>query len=212
MKLLKFFHYDKSLASLETVQGKQSLLKLFVPLLIEMILLNTMGTINTLMLSNYSDAAVAAVGAASQIISMILTFYSVISTGTSVVINHNLGAGKKKVASDAAFASILFCGVLSVALGILLSSYARPILGFMNLEPAVEDFAVTYFKIAISFSFFQAITSSISGIFRSYGKPKIAVAVSIAMNGMMAFLDYLIIFRPIELPLEGVSGIATAYV
>ena len=74
MKLLNFFRYDKSLASIETVQGKQTLGKLFVPLLIEMILLNTMGTINTLMLSNYSDAAVAAVGAASQIISMILTF------------------------------------------------------------------------------------------------------------------------------------------
>ena len=32
------------------------------------------------------------------------------------------------------------------------------------------------------------------------------------MNVFMALMDYLIIFRPIELPLEGVTGIAIAYV
>ena len=40
-----------------------------------------MGTVNTLVLSHYSDEAVASVGAANQLMGMIFTFYTVISTG-----------------------------------------------------------------------------------------------------------------------------------
>ena len=213
MKLLKkYFSYDKTLASFETPKGSMTLPKIFIPFFIEMFLLNTMGTINTLMLSHYSDDAVAAVGASNQITMMILTFYTVISTGASIVINHNIGAGKQEAASNAAFSSIVFCGGLSLVLGTLLSLCSRQILGLMHLEPHVFDYAVTYFRIVIQFSFLQAVTSSISGIFRSYGKPKIAVCVSLTMNVLVAVFDYLVIYRPMELPLYGVSGIAIGYV
>jgi len=208
----KLFAYDKSLSTVETEQGTLDLLHIFVPLFIEMLLLNTMGTINTLMLSHYSDDAVAAVGAASQLLGMILTFYTIISTGASIVINHNLGAGNHKNASDAAFASMISCGSISLLVGSVLAVFAEEVLSLMHLEPTVLEYAVSYFRIAIQFSFFQAITSSISGIFRSYGKPKISVTVSLSMNLMVALLDYLIIFRPFEIPLSGVSGIAIAYV
>ncbi len=207
----KLFFYDKTLAKVETSQGTMTLSKIFIPLFLETLLLHTMGTINTLMLSKYSDDAVAAVGAASQLIGMILTFYSVISTGASIVINHNLGAKNEENASNAAFASIISCGIISILVGTILSLNARHVLGMMHLEAHVLDYAVSYFRIAMQFSFFQAITSSISGIFRSYGRPKISVTVSISMNVCMALLDYLIIFRPFEIPLKGVTGIATAY-
>lgn len=209
---MKLLTYDKSFSKMETAQGTLTLSKLFLPMFIEMLLLNTMGTINTLMLSHYSDDAVAAVGAATQLLGMILTFYTVISTGASIVINHNLGAGNLERASDAAFASIVSCGALSIVIGTGLSAAASPLLSLMHLEPLVLQYAVSYFKIAMQFSVFQAITSSISGIFRSYGKPGISVTVSIFMNALMAFMDYIIIFRPFRFPLEGVTGIATAYV
>lgn len=80
-----------------------------------------MGTINTLMLSHYSDDAVAAVGSATQLLGMILTFYTVIGTGASIVIDHNLGAENTEKASDAALTSIILCGSLSLIMGTCLS-------------------------------------------------------------------------------------------
>ena len=59
---MKFFHYDKTLSIMKTPQGTMTLSRIFVPFFTEMLLLNMMGTINTLMLSHYSDDAVAAVG------------------------------------------------------------------------------------------------------------------------------------------------------
>lgn len=210
--LTKLFSYDKALASFESESGTLTLPRVFVPFFLEMLLLNMMGTINTLMLSHYSDDAVAAVGAATQMTGMILTFYTVISTGSSIVINHNLGAGHRETASDAAFSSLVLCGSLSLVLGTLLSLSASPLLGLLHLEAHVLKQAVSYFKIVIQFSFLQALISGISAIFRSYGRPKIAVCVSMTMNLLMALFDYLIIFRPFEIPLKGVTGIAVSYV
>lgn len=212
LNVKKLFSYDASLATFQTESGTMTLPKVFLPFFLEMLLLNMMGTINTLMLSHYSDDAVAAVGAASQLVGMVLTLYTVIGTGASIVINHNLGAGKKEAASDAAFCSIVFCGFLSLILGTILSLFASPVLGLMHLEAHVHQYAVTYFRIAMQFSFFQALISSISGIFRSFGQPKIAVCVSLFVSGLMAFLDYLVIFQPFSFPLTGVFGIACSYI
>lgn len=100
---MSLFSYDKSLNKMETPGGVITLTSLFLPFFIEMILTNSMGTINTLALSRYSDRSVAAVGAAAQLMSMIFTFYGVVSAGASIVISQNLGAGKNKTAGDAQY-------------------------------------------------------------------------------------------------------------
>ena len=94
LNVKRLFSYDASLATFQTESGTMTLPKVFLPFFLEMLLLNMMGTINTLMLSHYSDDAVAAVGAASQLVGMVLTLYTVIGTGASIVINHNLGRQK----------------------------------------------------------------------------------------------------------------------
>ena len=106
--------YDKSLSRIDTPQGTLSLFSIFLPLLVESLLTNSMGTVNTLILSQYSDDAVAAVGTANQLLGMIYTFYTVISTGASIFISHRLGAKKRNQASDAAFTAILCSFVLSL--------------------------------------------------------------------------------------------------
>ncbi len=203
--------YSSELGRVETPQGTMTLPRIFLPLFLEMFLMNLMSTVNTFTLSFYSDEAVAAVGSAGQFMGMILNFYSVISTGASIVISQNLGAKKTKRASDAAFCALFAEISLSVILGVSLSFFALPLMRMMNLTGNVLQYAASYLKICIRFSFFAAAVSISSAIFKSYGKPKISVFVTIGMNALNAFLNYLIIFRPVELPLHGVTGIACAY-
>ena len=107
--------YDPTLGRVETPQGTMTLSKVFLPFFLEMFLMNLMNTVNTFTLSFYSDEAVAAVGAAGQFMGMIITFYTVISTGASIVISQNVGAGKKENAADAAFFSpASTAGLLSI--------------------------------------------------------------------------------------------------
>ncbi|MDF2804547.1 MAG: mdtK 3, partial [Anaerocolumna sp.] len=128
---MSLFNYDKSLNKMETPGGVITLTSLFLPFFIEMVLTNSMGTINTLALSRYSDNSVASVGAAAQLLLMIFTFYGVVSAGASIVISQNLGAGKIKTAGDASIISIFFSASMSILLGGILSLNARPILTLM---------------------------------------------------------------------------------
>ncbi len=209
---MKLRWIDPEVMSVNTREGRLTLGTLFVPLFIEQLLMNLMGTVNTLVLGRYSDEAVAAVGAANQVVTLIFTFYAVVSGGTSIVISHRLGAGKRKEASDAAFASLCFSGALSLVCGLALAAFAEPIMAMLNLQGEVLSMAVKYFQIVIGFSVMQGIISAASAILRSYGKPRLAVGASILMNAVNALLNYMVVFHPDRMPLDGAEGIGAANV
>lgn len=203
-----FQFYDKNLCRVETSQGTMTLSGVFIPFFLEMFLTNFMGTVNTFMLSFFSDDAVAAVGTASQFSGMIATFYTVIGTGASIVISHNLGAGKREQASDAVLSALVFGALFSFVVSIVTAALAKPFMMLMHIEGDVLSNAEIYFSICMRFSFLGALFSIISAIFKSYGRPRISVSVSLGMNMLNALLNYLVIFRPFDFPLQGVSGIA----
>lgn len=203
-----FQFYDKNLCRVETSQGTMTLSGVFIPFFLEMFLTNFMGTVNTFMLSFFSDDAVAAVGTASQFSGMIATFYTVIGTGASIVISHNLGASKREQASDAVLSALVFGALFSFVVSIVTAALAKPFMMLMHIESDVLSNAEIYFSICMRFSFLGALFSIISAIFKSYGRPRISVGVSLGMNMLNALLNYLVIFRPFDFPLQGVSGIA----
>lgn len=192
----------------KTAEGTVTLRGLFVPFFIEQILMNLMGTVNTLILGHFSDEAVAAVGAANQILGFTYTFYAVISGGASVVISHRLGEGNEEEAKKAAFTSLVFVGTLSFCISMLLSLFSSPIMTLLNLEGNVHEMAVGYFNIVVRFSFVQSLITAISAVLRSYGFPKPAVVASLLMNALNALFNYIVIVRPFETPFYGTTGVA----
>lgn len=208
MDRLKHKFLDKDLTGIKTAEGYITLGGLFVPFFIEQILMNLMGTVNTLVLGRFSDEAVAACGAAGQVLGFLYVFYAVISGGASVVISHRLGEGNEKAAADAAYTSFLFSGIFSIVVSIVLSLFSRPLMVAMNLEGEVLEMAISYFNIVVRFSFVQSLISAISAILRSYGFSKPAVLASVLMNALNALFNYIVILRPFETPFYGASGVA----
>ena len=73
---------------------EQTLFSITWPLFIELSLHMGMGIVATLMLSHYSDQAVAGVGVANQLLNIFILVFNVTSIGATVLISQNLGAGK----------------------------------------------------------------------------------------------------------------------
>ena len=67
------------------------------PIFIEMLFRIMLGNIDTIMLSKYSDNAVAAVGVVNQINNILIMLYWVVSTGTAVLVSQHLGAKMKRL-------------------------------------------------------------------------------------------------------------------
>ena len=74
---IRRLHYPNGL------RGK--LLKLTGPIFLETLLILTLGVVDTLMLSHYSDNAVAAAGVVNQLLNMVFLLFNVTAVGTSVM-------------------------------------------------------------------------------------------------------------------------------
>lgn len=213
MKFKDFFQYDKELASYTEDDGRKVTLgKLALPLFLEITLRSMMNTVNTLILSRYTETAAGAIGTASTLLNFIMMLFSMISTGVTVIIVQNLGAGNRKRAGEAATLSVVFCGGLSLVLGVALSFFAPQLIGMMNLEGQQLAEAVEYFAIVCRFNVISSLITVLAAIARSYGKTQINFIIALMMNGFNALFCAIVVFRPFETPLYGISGVATARV
>lgn len=78
----------------KVTKKKLTLFALTWPIFIELLLHMLMGNADTLMLSQYSDQSVAAVGVSNQLLSLVIVMFGFISTGTAVLIAQSIGAKK----------------------------------------------------------------------------------------------------------------------
>ncbi|HZG17248.1 MAG TPA: MATE family efflux transporter [Candidatus Bathyarchaeia archaeon] len=188
--------------------GNLSLFALTWPIFIELFLHMLMGNADTLMLSQYSDNSVASVGVANRIIYIILLFFGVIATGTSVLVANHIGAKEAQKAVEVAVISIvtnLFFGVLLSGSVFLWGDY---ILQVMGLPDELFSEAKLYITIVGGFSFISSVILTVSAVLRSYGFTKDVMFITIGMNLFDVIGNYLVIFGPFGIPILGVFGVA----
>lgn len=178
------------------------------PIFIETMLFMMLGTVDTFMLSHYSDNAVAAVGVSNQILSMVNIMFGIITGGTAIIVAQYLGAGNKKMASKATAVAIVFNLTFGLILSLSMAFAGKKILALMNIRPELMDYAVQFLGIVGGFMFIQAVMMTITAVVRSHGYTRISMFVTLGMNAINLIGDYCAIFGPFGLPVLGVKGVA----
>ncbi len=188
--------------------SRNDILRITWPIFVETLLRMLLGNVDTIMLSHYSEDAVAAVGTVNQIFSMVIIMYAVVSTGTTIVISQYLGAGQaekaKKIGAYACLMNLSFGLIISI----LLAIFARPILLLMNLPPELMGYGTEFLTIIGGFSFLQAFLSANAAILRSYGNTRTAMFVALGMNILNIVGNSIALFGFFGLPVLGVKGVA----
>lgn len=187
---------------------RKELLKLTWPLFIELLLFMLLGTVDTIMLSKYSDKAVAAVSVSNQIAGFINLLFAVVTTGTAVLCAQYKGAKDQKNLSLVATVSLLFNATLGIILSVVLVVFGKDLLSLLNVPTEVMSYGVDYLTIVGGAAFVQALLSTISAIVRSHGFTKITMYLAIGMNILNIIGNYLLIFGKFGLPALGVRGSA----
>ncbi|MGY0566805.1 MATE family efflux transporter [Bacillus safensis] len=199
--------------SYEKVQAKDekthpSLFALTWPIFIEISLYMLMGSADTLMLSQYSDNSVAAVGVSNQLLNLLIVMFSFITTGTTIVIAQLLGADRKQEATQVAYVSLGTNFLISFVISLLMFVLAVPILHMMGLSSELMPDAAVFLQIVGLLSFIQALIMTYSAILKSYGYTRDTMYVTIGMNLLNVAGNYLVIFGPFGFPVLGVMGVA----
>ena len=163
-----------------------------VPLLIGNLFQQLYNTVDAYVVGNYVDTnALAAVGASSSVINMLVGFFMGLSAGAGVVISQYYGGGKGSDMSDAVHSALALTCLLSVlftAVGILVT---RPLLSWIGVPeevlPHSTQYLTNYFG-GITFSLFYNIGA---GILRAVGDsrtPLIYLVVASIVNTVLDFV------------------------
>lgn len=192
------------------VNLKRDLARLAMPIFIETLLITLMGGVDTFMLSQYSDHAVAAVGLVNQLIVFAFLIFQIINVGTSVLCSQYIGAGQRGRMVQVTGVAMLLNLVLGIVMSAFLYFAAPQLLTVMGLRPELMQYGLPYMRIVGMFVFFQAIHTTISASLRADDKaiyPMIAVFI---VNIVNVIGNYGLIFGHFGFPALGVEGAAMA--
>ena len=141
-----------------------------------------LGAVDTVMLSQYSDNSVAAVGVVNQLIMFAFLIFEVINIGTSVLCSQYLGARMHKNMVQVVGVSLILNLVFGLFVSAILHYGATSLLSMMGLRPELMEYGVSYMKIVGAFAFFQAISLTISASLRSANKAVYPMMVTVVVN------------------------------
>lgn len=186
--------------------SNQDLKKLIIPLIIEQILIMIVGMADTMMVSYVGEAAISGVGLVDMINNLIITVLTAIATGGAVIVSQYIGSQNKKNAIFASGQLMTITAVISIMIMLVCLVFRYSILSlfFGSIDSDVMQASLTYFFItALSFPFL-GIYNSASAMFRSIGKTRIIMYLSLLMNMINIVGNYLGIF----IFHAGVAGVA----
>ena len=192
---------------------KEGLRKLVVPIFIETLLIMMLGAVDTVMLSQYSDEAVAAVGVVNQLVMFAFLIFEIINMGTSVLCSQYLGAKLPHKVAQVVGVSLLLNILIGLGVSAVLYFGAPWLLHMMGLRAELMTYGVNYMEIVGAFAFFQAISLTISASLKSADKAIYPMMVVVVVNVLNIIGNYTLIFGKFGMPALGVEGaaISTAF-
>lgn len=165
-----------------------------VPLLIGNLFQQLYNAVDSYVVGNYvGKVALAAVGASTPIINMLIGFFMGISIGAGVVIAQFFGAGDLSKMKKAIHNSIALTLVIGVVLTVIGLVFNDPILKAIGVPSDVFSEASTYLSIYFWSLIFVMIYNMGSGILRSVGDSKRPLYFLIFSSIINIVLDFLFV-------------------
>lgn len=159
---------------------------LILPIIIEQFLALLVGIADTLMVSHVGEAAVSGVSLVNQLNNVFIMVFTALASGGAVVVSQYIGSKNHDKGTQAASQLVMITGLISLlATGIVLL-FGRQLfdLLFGQVEADVLRSGLTYLRISAYSFVFLALYNACAGLFRSMGKTKLLMQVSIIMNAI----------------------------
>lgn len=157
---------------------------LILPIIIEQFLALLVGIADTLMVSYAGETAVSAVSLDNQLNNVFIMVFSALAAGGAVVASQYVGKGDRKTGSFSASQLVMITTLISVIMTVIVLMFNRQIFSmlFGEVEQGVLNDGLVYLRIS-AYSFpFLALYNSCAGLYRSIGKTKTIMNVSLIMN------------------------------
>lgn len=165
-----------------------------IPLLLGNFFQLMYNTIDSIVVGNYvGKEALAAVGASTPIINLLIAFFQGLATGAGVVVSRYYGARKQEEESKAIHSFLLFSILFGIALSIVGYFVSPIILRMMNTPSDYYNDADGYLAIYFLGATFLIVYNAGTGILQAVGDSKNPLYFLIATSILNIFLDLLFV-------------------
>lgn len=192
------------------VSIRRQVIDLSLPVLLSSLFQRLVSIIDIFLVGGLGAAAIAAVGLGQLLIFVVMTIFWGLATGTTVVIAHLWGAGKRSAASQAAFTACLACGALAVVASLAGYLLGHPLARFLGAQAEVLHLADGYIKLVFLCFAFTAGLNILSAIMHGAGNTRTPMVGILLVNILHVLFAYPMIYGLYGLPPLGVTGAAYA--
>lgn len=178
------------------------------PIFVEMLFFTLLGTVDTFMLSQFSDTAVGSVGISNQILFLFGIVVNVIALGIGAVAAQYLGAKQVQNAKDTVVTGIIANLFIGIVLTTIVVTFGSIFLRWIGTDASLFVDAETYIKI-VGFSLvFVSLRVALSTAFRSFSLNKVVMVIMMIGNLTNIGLNYTLIYGKFGFESMGVAGAA----
>lgn len=190
--------------------SQKSVISLAWPIFFQTLLGVSLGYIDTIMLSNYSETAVGAIGNANTVLGFLALAFTIISSATGIMVSQYLGANQKGKMNTIYTVALSFNFILSLLISAIIFIFSEPLLVAMQVPSAMLNDANMYMKIVGGTIFTQAMLNAFQAIYSSNGKTVMGMLIAFGMNILNIFGNYMFLYGPLKFLGFGVSGAAVS--
>lgn len=188
--------------------ARLTLIGLAGPLFLSQLVQTVIFTMDTLMLSHYSDLAVAAVGTVSQVLQTVNLLFGFGTVGAGIIMSQLNGSGNRAAAAGIARTVLAANLLLGAAASLCLFVFSAPILRAISLPEELMPYGTTFLSITGLASFATAFIMTSEMTLRMSGMVKQMLLLSFTMVMLNTIGNYAVLYEPFGLPSFGVEGVA----
>lgn len=193
---------------LELTRVRRRVWRLAGPVIGENLLQTLLGVVDTLLVAGLGTLALAGVGAALQVVFVLLAGLSALAVGASVLVAQAVGGGRIAEATALARQALVWSVLIALPLAALGVPLSPAIMNLFGLEPAVAAVGAEYLSVTMGAIVTLTLMLLASAVLRGAGDTRTPMLVTALANVLNVGLSWALIYGALGLPALGAVGSA----
>ncbi len=188
----------------------RNLVALSIPIILQNLITNSLGLLDTFMVGMLGEAPMAAVTLANIPIFVIQLMIFGFQSGGSVLISQHWGKQDTDTINRVIGISFYVAGALSLIFALIMVFFPVPFMGLFSNNDELVELAAQYARIVGPSYIFNSLNQVYLGAQRSMENPRVGLGVLAVSMCSNTLLNYMLIFGKLGAPALGVVGAAAA--
>jgi putative MATE family efflux protein len=189
-----------------------AVMRLAWPIILENLFQSAISLVDLWLVAKLGPVAVAGVGAATQIMFLLIGTNSAISIGATVMVAQAIGRGDREAANRVTRQAVLLSVLLSLIIGVLIAPFGPLMIAMLGPEQDVVAIGGAYLQVTLHAFGVIALMFIFGACLRGTGDSRTPMMVTGGINIINGIAAYLLIFGVGEWPGLGAVGSAWAAV